>query len=198
MDEPTHAPRTPKANITRTSLVLAAAALLREQGPQAVTYRKTAKWAGAAASSVGYYFHSASELLDEAARYNIQLWTERAEKTADMAEDLSRAECRQQVAELVVHACLPDESVVPVAHYAQLTAAVGSSAVVEANRTGRALRDAAVARILAHADVHMSPQAVSALVDGAAIAAIAEGKDAQEAAIFLVNAAIEASNPSGV
>ena len=62
-------PKSLKAQITRTSLVLAAAALLREEGPKAVTYRKVAKWAGAASSSVGYYFDSVTELLHEAGMY---------------------------------------------------------------------------------------------------------------------------------
>ena len=82
MAETSQTPKSLKAQITRTSLVLAAAALLREQGPKAVTYRKVAKWAGAASSSVGYYFDSVTQLLHEAGRYNIQLWAERAEKAA--------------------------------------------------------------------------------------------------------------------
>ena len=40
MAETSQTPKSLKAQITRTSLVLAAAALLREQGPKAVTYRK--------------------------------------------------------------------------------------------------------------------------------------------------------------
>ena len=110
MGETSQTPKSLKAQITRTSLVLAAAALLREQGPKAVTYRKVAKWAGAASSSVGYYFDSVTQLLHEAGRYNIQLWSERAEKAASAAEGLSPEECRRQVADLLVRACLPDKS----------------------------------------------------------------------------------------
>ena len=72
MAETSQTPKSLKAQITRTSLVLAAAALLREQGPKAVTYRKVAKWAGAASSSVGYYFDSVTQLLHEAGRYRRQ------------------------------------------------------------------------------------------------------------------------------
>ena len=92
MAETSQTPKSLKAQITRTSLVLAAAALLREQGPKAVTYRKVAKWAGAASSSVGYYFDSVTQLLHEAGRYNIQLWAERAEKAASTAEGLEPEE----------------------------------------------------------------------------------------------------------
>ena len=42
MAKPLSKPKSLKAQITRTSLVLAAAALLRERGPEAVTYRKVA------------------------------------------------------------------------------------------------------------------------------------------------------------
>ena len=79
MAKPLSKPKSLKAQITRTSLVLAAAALLRERGPEAVTYRKVAEWAGAASSSVGYYFDSVTELLYEAGCYNIELWIARAE-----------------------------------------------------------------------------------------------------------------------
>ena len=66
MGESSQTPKSLKAQITRASLVLAAAALLREEGPGAVTYRRVAKWANAASSSVGYYFDSVTELLQEA------------------------------------------------------------------------------------------------------------------------------------
>ena len=141
MAETSQTPKSLKAQITRTSLVLAAAALLREQGPKAVTYRKVAKWAGAASSSVGYYFDSVTQLLHEAGRYNIQLWAERAEKAASAAEGLEPEECRRHVIDLLIRACLPDESVVPSAHYGQLIAAAESVVVTEAYQKGRVSLD---------------------------------------------------------
>lgn len=184
-------PKSLKAQITRTSLVLAAAALLREEGPKAVTYRKVAKWAGAASSSVGYYFDSVTQLLHEAGRYNIQLWSERAEKAASAAERLSPEECRRQVADLLVRACLPDESVVPSAHYGQLIAAAESDVVTEAYQKGRVSLDAAIGRILARAGINMQPRMVGAIVDGAAVAAISEGYDVREFATELLREALE-------
>lgn len=184
-------PKSLKAQITRTSLVLAAAALLREEGPKAVTYRKVAKWAGAASSSVGYYFDSVTQLLHEAGRYNIQLWSERAEKAASAAEGLSPEECRRQVADLLVRACLPDESVVPSAHYGQLIAAAESDVVTEAYQKGRVSLDAAIGRILARAGINMQPRMVGAIVDGAAVAAISEGYDVREFATELLREALE-------
>lgn len=191
MAETSQTPKSLKAQITRTSLVLAAAALLREQGPKAVTYRKVAKWAGAASSSVGYYFDSVTQLLHEAGRYNIQLWAERAEKAASAAEGLAPEECRARVVDLLVRACLPDESVVPSAHYAQLIAAAESDVVTEAYQKGRVSLDAAIGRILAQAGIDMPPRMVGTVVDGAAVAAISEGYDVREFAAEQLKDAIE-------
>jgi DNA-binding transcriptional regulator YbjK len=63
-----------KAQMTRSSLVTAAALILREDGPAAVTYRNVAKKAGAASSAVGYYFDSIDEVLKEAAEFNMREW----------------------------------------------------------------------------------------------------------------------------
>ena len=191
MSETTQTPKSLKAQITRTSLVLAAAALLREQGPKAVTYRKVAKWAGAASSSVGYYFDSVTQLLHEAGRYNMQLWAERAEKAASAAEGMAVQECRERVVDLLIRASLPDDSVVPSAHYAQLIAAAESDLVTEAYQKGRVSLDAAIGRILARAEIDMPPRMVGIIVDGAAVAAISEGYDVHEFAAELLRDALE-------
>lgn len=192
MAETSQTPKSLKAQITRTSLVLAAAALLREQGPKAVTYRKVAKWAGAASSSVGYYFDSVTQLLHEAGRYNIQLWAERAEKAASAAEGLEPEECRRHhVIDLLIRACLPDESVVPSAHYGQLIAAAESDVVTEAYQKGRVSLDAAIERILARAKIDMPPRMVGTVVDGAAVAAISEGYDVRKFASDILRDAVE-------
>ena len=143
MAKPLSKPKSLKAQITRTSLVLAAAALLRERGPEAVTYRKVAEWAGAASSSVGYYFDSVTELLYEAGCYNIELWIARAEKVAQAADAFSE-ECRERVVDLLLEACLPDDTVSMPAHYAQLIASAEAPVVTEAYRKGREALDAAV------------------------------------------------------
>ena len=184
MAETSQTPKSLKAQITRTSLVLAAAALLREQGPKAVTYRKVAKWAGAASSSVGYYFDSVTQLLHEAGRYNIQLWAERAEKAASAAEGLEPEECRRHVIDLLIRACLPDESVVPSAHYGQLIAAAESDVVTEAYQKGRVSLDAAIERILARAKIDMPPRMVGTVVDG-------EGYDVRKFASDILRDAVE-------
>ncbi|WP_302719163.1 TetR/AcrR family transcriptional regulator [uncultured Senegalimassilia sp.] len=186
MGEANQTPKSLKAQITRTSLVLAAAALLREQGPKAVTYRKVAQWAGAASSSVGYYFESTNQLLYEAGRYNIQLWAERAENSATTAESMDQADCRKHLVNLLISASLPDDSVNPAAHYMQLLAASESEDVTEAYRNGRVQLDQAVGRILKHAGVGMPSHIVGAVVDGAAVTAVSEGRDVRELAAGLL------------
>ncbi len=173
-------PKSLKAQITRTSLVLAAAALLREEGPKSVTYRKVAKLAGAASSSVGYYFDTLADLLHEAARYNMQLWADRAEKAASLAESLSPEECRDQIVDLLVSACLPDEGSPLSNHYAQLIAASVSDEVTKAYRRGHGALEGATARILNHAHINMPACIVGALIDGSAVIAISEGYDVRK------------------
>lgn len=186
MGEANQTPKSLKAQITRTSLVLAAAALLREQGPKAVTYRKVAQWAGAASSSVGYYFESTNQLLYEAGRYNIQLWAERAENSATTAESMDQADCRKHLVNLLISASLPDDSVNPAAHYMQLLAASESEDVTEAYRNGRVQLDQAVGHILKHAGVDMPSHIVGVVVDGAAVTAVSEGRDVRELAAELL------------
>ncbi|WP_165247876.1 TetR/AcrR family transcriptional regulator [Adlercreutzia sp. ZJ141] len=191
MNEAVKNPKSLKAQITRTSLVLAAAALLREEGPGAVTYRKVAKWAGAASSSVGYYFESTSQLLQEAARYNMQLWIQRADNVAAEAESMDCAKCRANVVDLLVKACLPNEDTQLSAHYLQLLLADESPSVTEAYRTGRASLNRAIERIVTRSGVALSSDMVSILVDGAIVQGISEGRSAREFATEVLNTYIE-------
>ena len=189
MTKPLSKPKSLKAQITRTSLVLAAAALLRERGPEAVTDRKVAEWAGAASSTVGNYF--VTELLYEAGCYNIELWIARAEKVAQAADAFSPEECRERVVDLLLEACLPDDTVSMPAHYAQLIASAEAPVVTEAYRKGREALDAAVNRILVRAGVNLTPSVVVALVDGGAVKAISEGYDVREIARMLLETALD-------
>lgn len=173
-------PKSLKAQITRSSLVIAAAALLRERGPEAVTYRKVAEWAGAASASVGYYFDSRADLLYEAGCYNIEMWIGRAEHAAKLAKNMDQEQCRRQMVNLIMKACLPDDPTSLSGHYAQLIAAKDAPEVTEAYRKGSSRLNAAVSTIVEQADVPISPELIGALVDGAAVRAISEGLDVRE------------------
>jgi DNA-binding transcriptional regulator YbjK len=172
-----------KAQMTRSSLVTAAALILREEGPAAVTYRNVAKKAGAASSAVGYYFDSIDEVLKEAAEFNMREWAERAEKAADVAEAMTPEMARDQVVGLLLRACLPEAFDVPAAHYEQLIMAAQSKVVTAVYRRGRVRLSEANARILKRAGFpEVDPSVVSALVDGAAVAGISEGNPVREEA----------------
>ena len=177
---------TMKAQLTRSSLVIAAAAILRAEGPSAVTYRHVAEQAKAASSSVGYYFDSIDELLREAAEFNMRLWAQRAEKAASDAESLPVAEARERLVDLLLSACLPEDLVIPAAHYEQLMTAAQSDVVVDAYRRGRARLDAAINRIFAYVGLEANPRLVVAIVDGAAVAGISEGYPVRETARSLL------------
>lgn len=180
-----------KAQLTRSSLVIAAASILRAEGPSAVTYRHVAEQAKAASSSVGYYFDSIDELLREAGEFNMRLWAQRAEKAAADAEAMTPEEAYKNLVDLLVAACLPEDLVNPAAHYKQLMTASQSDVVVDAYRRGRARLDAAIERIFARAGVVANPRLIVAIVDGAAVAGISEGYPVAETARRLLSEAID-------
>lgn len=175
-----------KAQMTRASLIVAAAAILRAEGPACVTYRRVAQEAGASSSSVGYHFESIDELLRESAEFNIRLWAQRAEKAADEAESMSADDAQKHSIDLLLKACLPEELVVPVAHYNQLMTASESSVVTQAYRMGRNRLDTALSRILNAVGLDLSPHVIVALIDGAAVAAISQGYPIRETAHSLL------------
>lgn len=190
-------PKFLKAQITHASLVLAAAALLREEGPEAVSYRRVAKMAGAASSAVGYYFDSLDEMLQEAEGYNIQLWVGRSETVAKAAEDMTPARCRKMCAKLLAGACLPDKRSSPFARYCQLISVVDGSLVVEEYRKGYRAVEGNLARILAHAGVHLDVALVMAVADGAAVGALSEGYNVRAFAERMLRDIVEATDQPG-
>lgn len=180
-------PKSVKAQITRASLIVAAAAIMQEEGPSAVTYRNVAKRANTAASSTGYYFDSISDLLYEAGDYNMRSWARRAESVADEAEEMDVRHCREHVVDFLLAACMPAEAGTAAPHYMQLLAASESHAVTKAYRAGRARLDAAVGRIIERVGLKdVTPRFVIALVDGAAVSAVSEGESAHERARALL------------
>ncbi len=195
IDEPIpHASPTPKflkAQITHASLVLAAAALLREEGPQSVSYRRVAKMAGAASSAVGYYFDSCEELLREAEEYNIQLWIRHADEVACAAESMPRARCRAACPKLLASVCLPDRRSDPIARYLQLISVERDTSIVEEYRKGYNAIAESVTRILEHAGIEIGPRIVMAVADGAAVSALSEELDLRRLAQSLLRDIIE-------
>lgn len=184
-----------KAQITHASLVLAAAALLREEGPQAISYRRVAKEAGAASSAVGYYFDSLDELLREAEEYNIQLWVRRSEQIAEAAEKMPRARCRRLCPKLLVAMCLPVRGSEPTARYLQLISVGDASSITEEYRLGYREIAESVERVLSHVGIVLDAQIVFAVVDGAAVGALSEGLDMRAFAEQMVRDVVDTADP---
>lgn len=168
----------------RTALVEAAASLILEVGPAAVTHRQVAGRAGASLSATTYYFRDLEELRGAGAGLIADLWGEQAEWVAERAEERAAAEGPpgvEDTAELLCDALLPPAPGVR-GHYEQLAAAGRSAEVAAAYRAGRARLDGAIARVLAAAHSRCRAELALAVVDGAVLAALSEGRDPRAAA----------------
>lgn len=155
--------------------------MLRESGPSNVSMRNVARRVGASLSAMTYYFDSADEMLEEAGRLNIARWAERAEKVAEQAESGEPPEGLDSAISLVLRATLPKKSPL-LGHYSQLLAAGASTPVTRAYNTGRGRLNLAVARVLKVAGIRSPAELVIAIVDGAAVSALSEGRDVHETA----------------
>ncbi|TRW42967.1 TetR/AcrR family transcriptional regulator [Georgenia yuyongxinii] len=163
----------------RTEIAEVAAAILREEGPAGVSHRTVARRVGCSLSLTTYYFESLDELLAEAGRINIGLWASRAEAVAEAAETEPAPTERDAITALVLRACLPEGSEL-LGHYLQLIAAGGAAPVSTSYRTGRDRLNGAVARVLRRVECTRPPELVIAVVDGAAVSALSEGRDVRE------------------
>lgn len=181
---------TSKGARRREAIIEAAAAILRQSGPQQVTHRTVAQRAGCSLSATTYYFDGMEELLTEAARRNIRTWASRAEGVAaQMTHETMPAGIEERAA-ILLRACLPpDESLE--AHYLQLINASQSPLVTAAYQQGRHHLDAAVGHLLALMGLRLRASHLIALVDGAAVAALSEGLPIRETAGRLVEELLE-------
>ena len=168
----TQAPKTGKGQRRRLEIVEGAAELLLAQGPSAVTHRAVAQRVGCSLSATTYYFSGLDELLEEAGRVNIGRWASRAER----AESEPAPRTTREATALVLEATLPNDEEL-LGHYLQLVAAGGSPPVRRAYRTGRGRLNAAIERVLARIDSPWTPEMIIAVVDGACVSALSEGRD---------------------
>jgi DNA-binding transcriptional regulator YbjK len=178
---------TDKGRARRSSIVEAAADLLTDGGPPAVTHRAVAARAGVPLGSTTYYFADRDELLAaaiERARATDVTRARAAAEANDAGPDPDDCDpdpaagrpglARRLVDVVVGHGRLADPDRVT-AHYqrflgAALTAA-GHTAVRAWNRE---LRDAVAAVLDRHGRTAVSPDVVLALVDGCVLAWLVE------------------------
>lgn len=176
----------------RQQIVEAAAALVRENGPAAVTHREVAKRAGCSLSATTYYFEGLEDLLHQAGQMNICRWAKRAENAASEVEAMPAPVSLEDAVRVTIAATLPTDEAMS-GHYLQLVRAGEYDSVASAYRTGRERLNEAISRVLKHVDVTLNAEMIIAVVDGAAVSALSEGRDVRETVEGLVREIFEMS-----
>lgn len=184
--------RTAKGDLRRAQLARAAADLVREDGPAALGHRAVAARAGLSLSATTYYYSGLDDLAAAAGEALVGEWVAHAEQVRSrVAGALPPAD----PAAVVVEAVLPpgDDAAV-LAHYEQLLAAGRVPALAAALGAGRARLDAVVAELLRDLGVAGPGAAlVLAVVDGAVVSAVSEGRPVRGTARDLLRAALPAA-----
>lgn len=168
-------PMTAKGTQRRQAIVKGAAELLRFEGPSSVSHRRVAQEVGCSLSATTYYFSGLNDLLEAAARLNVDDWTERALRVAIRVEGQPPPTAMSDRISMILDATLPTD-VELLGYYHQLIGAAVSQPVRWEYRTGRHRLNAAVNRVLIRAGVSWPAEVVIAVVDGAAVSALNQGK----------------------
>lgn len=180
--------RTAKGDRRRAELARAAADVVRAEGPAALSHRAVAARAGLSLSATTYYYAGLDELAAAAGAALMDAWV------AHAATVLRRAGAGAVAdpAAVLVEAVLPpgDDAAVR-AHYEQLLAAGRVPALATALGAGRARLDAVLGDLLRALGVDGAGVPVAlAVVDGAVVAAVSEGRPVRATARDLVAAAL--------
>ena len=161
-------------------------------------------------SATTYYFSGLDDLLGAAGSYLVARWAEQAERVRDeVRESLGLRETAvpagvkrsgrgeeepvagkpeptpELAVSAVLAALLPPEGQVR-GHYQQLLAAGATPAVARAYHAGRTRLDAAIGDILAATDSRCPAALAVAVVDGAVVSALSEGRDVRKTAADLL------------
>lgn len=183
---------TGKGEERRRLITAGAAQLLREGGPAAVSHRAVARHVGCSVSATTYYFDGRDDLLAAAARHNIARWAARAERVAEDAELRPPARSRREMIQSIVAAMLPTDEP-PLGHYLQLVAVGGAPPASRAYRTGRDRLNLAMTRLVRRMGLAWPPELVIAVVDGAAVDAISEGREVRSGVEHALDLLFDAS-----
>ena len=176
---------TPRGEDRRQAIIDAAAAIIRESGPSAISHRSVAKRAGCSLSATTYYFDGLEDLLHQAGLVNIGMWASRAEQVADRVEAFKGVPNLSQRVRFILQATLPAHGSY-FGHYLQLISASQASPVKQAYRQGRQRLNVALRRVLRQLDSPLEPEMVIAVVDGAAVTALSEGWNVKSTAAGLL------------
>ncbi|MCB7138180.1 TetR/AcrR family transcriptional regulator [Cellulosimicrobium marinum] len=174
----------------RDAIVDAAAQLILAEGPAAATHRAVAVAAGVPLAATTYYFTGLDDLVGAAGQQIVAGWAAHAAEAAERAIDRASTGARdaETDARVLVDAVLPPggESEVR-GFYEHLVGAGRHPALARAYADGRGRLDAAVAHVLAVLGGDApNPGLVVAVVDGAAVSALSEGRDVRALAVRLL------------
>ena len=174
--------RTSRGRRRRDEPAEAAAAIVLEQGPAALSHRAVAARARASLSATTYYFADLDELLAAGGELLARRWAEHARAVVEAAGAPAPGAAAPLV-DAVVAAVLPDgDDEVLRAHYAHLVGAGRLPALARAYAEGRSGLDDALAAL------GVEPALAVAVVDGAAVSALSEGRDVRDHARRVVRA----------
>lgn len=176
------APATPKGRARREAILDAAVALVLESGPAALAHRVVAARAGVPLGSTTYYFRDLTDLAGAVGQRLMNRWSEHARHVAAGPDHGPEA--------LVAAVLPPGDDAAVLAHYEHLLGAARAPALAAALARGRAELDDAVGQVLATRSLPLTPALAVALVDGAAVAALSEGRPVRVHARDVVRAAL--------
>ncbi len=174
--------RQPRGQQKRNRLVQACAEVILTDGPTAVTHRAVAAHAEVSVAATTYYFQSLDDMMAAAGVLLVANWVRNADDVVAQARALvetgpGAGDARTR-AELLVRAVLPagDDAVIR-GHYEHLVGAGRSRSLAAGYAQARADFDGVIGQLLTVLDVTtLCPATVVALVDGAAVAALSEGR----------------------
>lgn len=201
---------TAKGERRRAAVVAAAARLVLSDGPAAVTHRRVADAAEVPLAATTYYFSGRDELLAAAGERIVDSWVVAAERVAAEADVVrTGAEGRAGatgageparayggLVDDLITALLPPKVGEIRGHYEHLVGAGRDRTLARAYRSGRAQLDAATAKILAAHGVSAPPDLVLAVLDGAVVIALSEGRQVRAYARDTLLRALTALDPA--
>lgn len=197
--------RQPRGAARRDAIVTAAAALVLDVGPAALTHRTIAQRADVPLAATTYYFASLDDLVGAAGTLLAESWATHADRVVETlvaevapAGDPPPALTVERRCAVLVDAVLPagDDRAVR-GHYEHLVSAGRDEVLAAAYATGRAGLDDAVTRLVDLLGVPAGPEVVVAVVDGAAVSALSEGRDVRVHAELLLRRLLLALEPGG-
>ncbi|ACZ20687.1 uncharacterized conserved protein [Sanguibacter keddieii DSM 10542] len=213
--------RQPRGAARRDAIVTAAAALVLDVGPAALTHRTIAQRADVPLAATTYYFASLDDLVGAAGTLLAERWATHADGVVESlaaevlpaggpggaVSDDPAVEGRaggpsaltaERRCAVLVDAVLPagDDRAVR-GHYEHLVSAGRDEVLAAAYAAGRAGLDDAVTRLVDLLGVPAGPEVVVAVVDGAAVSALSEGRDVRVHAELLLRRLLLALEPGG-